>query len=181
MPYALTRLLASAFVATAVGSIRLPAADAALPFGLAPVRTVLPGADRVKADGIMVEQAWARATPGNATMAAAYVTVTAGAQPDRLVGVSTPVAATADVHQSLSDAGVMKMRPVPALAIPAGATVAFSPGGYHIMLTGLKKPLVAGESFPLTFRFERGQPITVEVRIRPIGRDAADQDHMQMK
>jgi copper(I)-binding protein len=175
------RMLAAVVVATIASPNLSHGAEAALPPGLARAKTVLPGADKVKADGIMVEQAWARATPGNAATAAAYATVRGGSQPDMLVGLSTPAAATAEVHQSFSDAGVMKMRPVTALAIPAGASVAFSPNGYHVMLTGLNRALIAGESFPLTFRFEHGQPITVEVRIRPIGRDAGDHDHMHMQ
>jgi len=130
------------------------------------------GVIRTEADAVMVEQAWARASAGNATTGAAYVTLKAGAQPDRLVGVGTQAAATAEVHESFTENGVMKMRPVPALPVPPGQTVTLAPGGYHIMMTGLKQPLVAGQSFPLTLRFEHAQPVTIDVQVRAIGREA---------
>jgi copper(I)-binding protein len=92
-----------------------------------------------------------------------------GDQPDRLVSVSTPAADKAELHETISDKGVMKMRPVQGVPIPAGAMVTFSPGGYHVMLMGLKKPLVAGQSFPLTLTFEHAAPMTVDVQVRPLG------------
>ena len=186
MPHSASRLLVA--VAAATANLMLAhLADATVPPKLVPARMVRPSVIQVKADGIMVEQAWARASAGNATTGAAYVTVTGGSGPDRLVGVSTPVAATAEVHESFTENGVMKMRAVTALPIPAGKSVTFSPGGYHVMLTGLKRPLVAGESFPLTFRFEHEQPVTVNVPIRAIGRDipvvgpTGHEDHMHMQ
>ena len=71
-----------------------------------------------------------------------------GDQPDGLTGASTPVAATAEVHETTHNNGIMKMRPVAVVPVPSHQTVTFSPGGYHIMLMGLKHKLVAGESFP---------------------------------
>jgi periplasmic copper chaperone A len=186
MPQSASRLLIA--VAAATANLTLAhLAIATVPPKFVPARMVRPGVTQVKADGIMVEQAWARASAGNATTGAAYVTVVGGSEPDRIVAVSTSVAATAEVHESFTDNGVMKMRAVAALPIPAGKTVTFSPGGYHVMLTGLKRPLVAGESFALTFRFEHEQPLTVDVPIRAIGRDtpvakpAAHEDQMHMQ
>jgi copper(I)-binding protein len=119
--------------------------------------------------GVTVREAWARATPGGASAAAAYVTLMGGTQDDALVGASTPAAKVADVHDSVNDNGVMKMRPVASVPIPAGKMVALKPGGFHIMLTGLSKPLTAGESFPLTLQFQHAAPVTVQVKIRPLG------------
>ncbi len=132
--------------------------------------------------GIVVHDAWARASAGAATTGAAYVTLTGGVLPDSLVSVSTPVAATAEVHETTDDHGVTRMRTVKAVPIPAGQMVSFRPGGYHIMLMDLKHPLVAGQSFKLTLRFARAAPMTVDVTIRPLGRDApmAGHDHMKM-
>ena len=136
----------------------------------------------VQSDSVMAHEAWARASAGNATTGAAYVTLMGGGAPDQLVGVSTPVAATAEVHESFADAGVMKMRAAPSVTIPPGKTVTFAPGGYHVMLMGLKKPLVVGENFPLTLTFAHAAPVTVEVTVRALGRGpAAAAGHDQMK
>ncbi len=124
-------------------------------------------------DSVQVDGAWARASAGAATTGAAYLTLMGGAQPDTLVGVSTPVAATAQVHETSNDNGIMKMRPVEAVPIPPHQMVTFRPGGYHIMLTGLKHPLAEGQSFPVTLTFAHAVPVTVEVQVRAIGRSAA--------
>lgn len=133
--------------------------------------------------GVTVHDAWAQASAGAATTGAAYVTLTGGEKPDALVGVSTPVAATAEVHQSFSQGGMMRMRGIGSLRIKPGAMVTFEPGGYHIMLMDLKQPLVAGESFPLTLTFAHQAPLTFDVQVRPIGAAAAmgGHDHMNMK
>jgi copper(I)-binding protein len=150
----------------------------------APVPATFPsGLIQVGDDGIMVDNAWARASAGAATAGAAYMTVMGGAQPDTLVGASTPVATTAEVHESFVDGGMMRMRPVGSLPVPSGKTVTFAPGGYHIMLMNLSHPLMAGETFPLTLKFEHAAPLTINVQVRPIGAAAAAAGHdtMQMK
>jgi periplasmic copper chaperone A len=135
---------------------------------------------------VQVTDAWARASAGAATTGATYVSLTAGAQADRLTAASTPVAQSAQVHESTSEGGIMRMRPVPELDIPAGKTVKLSPGGYHIMMFGLHQPLKAGQSFPLTLTFAHAAPVTVTVNVRPIGAPAmpdramGDMDHGQM-
>jgi copper(I)-binding protein len=129
---------------------------------------------------VSVTEAWARASAGAATTGAAYVTLVGGAQADSLVAVSTPIAATAEVHETTSDNGVSRMRPVPAVAIPPGRTVTFAPGGFHIMLTGLRQTLTAGESFPLTLTFAHAAPVTVTVQIRPLGHGAPTGGHDTM-
>ena len=75
----------------------------------------------------------------------------------------------------------MKMRPVPAVPIPAGQMVTFTPGGAHIMLTGLKQKLVAGQSFPLTLTFAHAAPVTVDVKVRALGGSMGAHDHMHMQ
>ena len=132
-------------------------------------------------DGVAVHDAWARASAGAATTGAAYVAVTGADQLDGLVGASTPIAATAEVHETTNDNGVMKMRPVTSVPIPPHQTVTLAPGGYHIMLTGLKQPLVAGQSFPLTLTFAHTAPVTVEVPVRAVGAGAATGGQGKMK
>lgn len=133
-----------------------------------------------KVDVVTVDKPWARATPGQAANGAAYLTLTGGARDDALISVSTPAAATAEVHQSSSEGGVMRMRPVKALPVKAGQTVKLAPGGYHVMLMGLKQPLAAGQSFPLTLTFEHAPPATVQVEVRGIGTQVAPQTQGHM-
>lgn len=135
----------------------------------------------VEDGGVMVHEAWARATAGASATGAAYVMLMGGPQPDRLVAVSTPVAAAAQVHETIDDHGVMRMRPVAAVPIPPNGMVTFAPGGLHIMLTGLKQPLVAGQSFPLTLTFAHAAPVTVAVKVRALGHDAPAGGHGDMK
>jgi copper(I)-binding protein len=114
------------------------------------------------------ENAWARASPGNSDTGAAYVTVRSPS-PDRLVAASTPVAKKAELHTMSMSGMVMKMRPVAGIDIPAGQPVALAPGGLHIMLIGLKQPLKAGQSFPLTLDFAKAGARTVDVKVEKVG------------
>jgi periplasmic copper chaperone A len=139
----------------------------------------LPLHQAAAADGVTVQQAWARASAGAATTGAAYVTLMGADQPDGLVGASTPVAATTEVHETTNDNGVMKMRPVGTIPIAPHQMVTLSPGGYHIMMMGLKQKLLAGESFPLTLTFSHTAPITVEVKVQAVG-STPPTDHMKM-
>jgi copper(I)-binding protein len=143
----------------AAGAVFAGSVNAAAPSG------VVLAAD----DGVMVNEAWARSSAGASTTGAAYVTLKGGAKADSLVSVSTPIAATAEVHETTNDNGVSEMRPVPAVAVPAGQTVSFTPGGTHIMLMGLKQKLTAGQSFPLTLTFAHAAPVTVDVKVRGLG------------
>lgn len=96
-----------------------------------------------------------------------------GSQPDRLIGASTPVAERVELHQMTLDAGVMRMRAIPAIELPAGAEVPLRHGGtYHLMLLNLKRPLVDGDRFELTLDFERAGRQTVKVWVQT-PRDAA--------
>jgi copper(I)-binding protein len=116
-----------------------------------------------------IDHPWARASAGAAKTGAAYLTITDQGQPDKLTGASTPVADTAELHESMADMGTMKMRPLSGLALAPGKPVTLAPGGYHLMLMGLKAPLKAGDTFPLTLRFEHAAPLTVTVAVEPIG------------
>lgn len=123
-----------------------------------------------KAQGIEVAHGWARATPGSARAGAAYVTIhNLGDRKDRLTGAETPVAARAQLHRHVMEGTVMRMRHVEGgIAIAPGKEIAFKPGGYHIMLMGLKKPLKEGETFPLTLIFEHAGRKTAEIDVRGI-------------
>ncbi len=111
---------------------------------------------------VAVTQAWSRATAGAARTAAIYVTITA-AQPDRLTGASTPIADTAELHRSEMRNGMMEMRAITdGLDVTPAAPIRMSPGGYHIMLTGLKQPLKQGDHVAITLTFAHAAAITAQ-------------------
>ncbi|MGO9787024.1 MAG: copper chaperone PCu(A)C [Stellaceae bacterium] len=128
-----------------------------------------------QSSGISVQQPWARATPGGTTNGAVYMTiVNSGASSDQLVAASTPVAGSAQLHEMSMTNGVMQMRPIPALDVAPGATVALAPGGYHIMLLGLKHPLKDGDSFPMTLTFAKSGKQDVVVSVAKVGATQPD-------
>jgi hypothetical protein len=127
-------------------------------------------AQEFKAGDIVVEKPWARATPKGAEVGGGYVTIqNKGAGPDRLTG-GTADFATVEVHETTKENGVSKMRELKdGLTIPSHGSVAFSPGGYHIMFTHLTHPLTEGESVKATLNFEHAGPIEVEFSVMGIG------------
>ena len=115
---------------------------------------------------IVAADAWARPTLTGVRTGAVYLMLSnRGAASDRLVGVSTPVADRAEVHEDVTENGVTSMKPVPELALPAHAETAIEPGHYHIMLIGVKAQLSAGESFPITLSFASAPPLQVTVAV----------------
>ena len=121
--------------------------------------------------GIKVDQVWARATPGNAKSGAIYLTVTnTGTAPDTLEGIaSTPAAEHADLHEMKMTNNVMEMRPVKSVTIDPGKSVVLEPGGYHIMLTGLKGPLKEGQTVLLTLNFDHAGKQEVTASVAKVG------------
>lgn len=103
------------------------------------------------AEPVRVEGAWARATVPGQQVGGVYMTLTA-ADDSQLLGGASPAARAVEVHEMVMDGDVMRMRPMDALALPAGRAVELRPGGLHLMLIDLKAPLVAGASVPLTLR-----------------------------
>jgi copper(I)-binding protein len=129
---------------------------------------LLSGAASAQTGSVEVKNAWARATPGKAETGAAYLTIESSAA-DRLTGVSTAVAGKAELHEMTMQGDVMKMRSIAAIDLPAGHAVVLKPGALHIMLVGLKHPLQAGESFPLTLEFEKTGKREVNVAVEKAG------------
>jgi copper(I)-binding protein len=116
---------------------------------------------------IKVEGAWARESPPAVTNGAAYMTlINEGKEADRLLGASGEVSSVVELHTHLLEEGVMKMRPIEVIEVNPGEPTVLRPGGLHIMLIGLKKPLVAGQTFPLRLRFEKAGELPVEVTVR---------------
>lgn len=116
---------------------------------------------------ITVDHPWARPSLGASPNGVAYMIITnTGEVADRLVSVSTEVSKKAELHTTLMDGEVMRMRPVPDGAeILPGQTVEIVPGGLHVMLMGLSAPLKEGDSFPLILQFERAGNVDVSVHV----------------
>ncbi|WP_283149568.1 copper chaperone PCu(A)C [Silvimonas soli] len=129
-------------------------------------------------NAIQVEHAWSRATPPGAAIGAAYFEITNNSKTaDTLIGASSPVAATASVHEMKMANGMMQMRAVPQLPLPAQGNISFSPQGYHVMLNGLKAPLKEGSHFALTLQFAKAGAISVDVVVQAMGAAATDMSH----
>lgn len=111
-------------------------------------------------------------TPPGARAAAAYFAVTnTGDSADALIGVEADFPRV-ELHESIEDGGVMKMRPVDRLDLAPGATVTLAPGGLHVMIMGLKAPFGAGDEVPLTLVFENAGPRSITLPVREIGAKA---------
>jgi hypothetical protein len=116
---------------------------------------------------LAVVNAWSRSTPPVAKVGVVYFTLKNDTKKsDRLLKLSTPVATKVEVHRTEELDGIVRMREVAVLHVDAGKTVEFQPGGMHVMLTGLQKPLVAGTTFELEMLFEVAGPRRIEVHVR---------------
>jgi periplasmic copper chaperone A len=125
------------------------------------------------AAAVTATDAWVRGTVPAQKSTGAFVTLQSS-EDVKVVAVATPAAKTVEIHESAMQDATMQMRAVASVALPAGRRVEFKPGGYHVMLFGLAKPLAAGDAVPLTFTVEdsRGKRSTFEVRaeVRALGR-----------
>jgi periplasmic copper chaperone A len=136
----------------------------------------------VYAGDIQVENAWTRATAPGQDAAGVDLTITSK-QAAELVGVSSAVCKTVELHSMTSESGMMKMREVKAIDLPSGKRVNLREGGYHLMLTGLKAPLKAGVSVPLTLDIKVANDRIVkvetmaEVKPLPATNNAAPQEN----
>lgn len=126
-----------------------------------------------------VAHAWSRAAMAG-HQGVVYLTITDAGAPDTLTGATTPVANSAELHEFIDDHGVMKMRPVASLPVAPGHPAMLKPGGYHIMLMGLKQPLTQGEQFPLALRFAYAGQVTTTVTVEPAGAATPGMDHAGM-
>lgn len=129
------------------------------------------------AGDLHIDHPWARASVNVGGTAGAFLSVqNHGAAADRLVSVSSPVAEAAEIHESFEDKGVMRMRHVEGIEIPAGGEAVLAPGGYHIMLIKLKQPLMPGDKVPATLTFETAGTVDVDLVIEKPGAGAAGHD-----
>ena len=114
---------------------------------------------------VKVDEPWARATVTGQKATGVFMKLTA-TQGSQLVGVSSPVAGVAEVHEMKMDNNVMKMAAVPAIDLPAGKPVALQPGGYHVMLMDLKGPLAKDTSVTITLKFKDSKGVVSQQEVK---------------
>ncbi|HKU46131.1 MAG TPA: copper chaperone PCu(A)C [Burkholderiales bacterium] len=119
---------------------------------------------------IQIRHPWSRATAPGAKVAAGYMELrNSGAQPDRLLSVETPVAKRVEMHITRRDGEVMRMRQVQSFEVPARERYEMRPGGSHLMLVDIVRPLKKGERFPMKLRFEKAGEMEVQVEVQDLG------------
>jgi copper(I)-binding protein len=131
-------------------------------------------------DRLEIVHPWSMELPPNAPTVAAYFVIrNSGPDPDRLMGVDSPVAAAAQLHEHVNKDGLMKMEQVQTVDIPAGGEVTFAPMAYHVMLLDLKdrSKLTDGQTFPLTLHFENTGDMIVNVMVQRQAPDDAAPAH----
>lgn len=123
-------------------------------------------AQNAGAAGLTADNAWARASMGAGTTGAVFLELhNTGGEPLRIVSAATPLAEKAELHTHIMNEGVMQMRQVEALDVPAGGTVVLQPGGDHVMLFGMKRLLKEGETFELMLTSDSGEEVTIPVTV----------------
>ena len=118
---------------------------------------------------LMIEGAFARASSGHGKNSATYLSIhNHSPNDDYLIDAKTNIAAMTSIHNHINDKGIMKMRAVKQIVIPANGSIKLQPGGFHIMLMGLKKPLLEGDKFDLTLVFKKAGNVPCTVRVKKV-------------
>jgi copper(I)-binding protein len=125
------------------------------------------GKPETKVGSIMIDAAWSRATPKGSNIGAGFLTITNRSHaPDRLLGGTSSIGRV-EIHEMKMNSGVMQMRQLKNLVIPAGGAVELKPGGLHIMFMNLKAPLVEGQAFKTTLNFEKAGAMEAIFHVQP--------------
>ncbi len=133
-------------------------------------------AHEIKTGDLLIIHPWSRATPGQAPNGAVFMKIeNQGQAEDKLISASSDAAAMVEIHEHVMENDVAKMRPVEFVPLPAPSITELKPGGYHIMLMGLKEPLVEYGTFHMTLNFEKAGSVDVEVQVEEAG--AAEPAH----
>ena len=127
---------------------------------------------------VTVKDAWVRATVAQQKATGAFMQLQS-AQDAKLVSAQSPVAGVVEVHEMAMDGGVMKMRAVPSLALPAGKAVDLKPGGYHVMLMDLKGQVKDGDTVPVTLVIEGPDGKRQNIEVKAPARGMNPQPAMQ--
>lgn len=116
-----------------------------------------------------IDQAWVRLSPNKDTPSAGYFVAHGGASDVQLRGVLTDYALKVEMHESVSENGVMTMKPISSVDIPAKGKVAFAPGGRHLMLWGVNDTAISRGTMQLTFLLSNGDRLLVDAVIQKPG------------
>lgn len=138
-----------------------------------------PAGQTFTAGALQISGAFTRATLPAAKVGGGYLTIeNRSATPDRLLGGTSEAVETVQIHQMTMEGDVMKMgRAEGGLEIPAGEAVTLAPGGYHLMMIGLRNPLVEGECVEVTLQFEQAGDVSVMLKVSGMAADAAPEGH----
>jgi copper(I)-binding protein len=130
--------------------------------------------DTFTVGAIEISGGFSRATLPNAPVGGGYITITnIGTEDDTLIGASSPVAEDVQLHQMKMEGDVMKMSAMPdGIPVPAGQTVTLEPGGLHLMMMGLKQPLVENDAVPVTLTFAKAGTVEIVLLV-----GSANADH----
>ena len=122
-------------------------------------------------ENLLITDPWTRATPPMAQAAGGFLTIeNSSDEPDRLIGVASPIAGRVEVHEMRMQNGTMIMGPVEGgIEIPPSGTVTLAPGGFHIMFMGLRDPLTEGSRVPVTLRFEKAGELETSLHVMGLG------------
>ncbi|WP_028218678.1 copper chaperone PCu(A)C [Paraburkholderia oxyphila] len=131
----------------------LPLVAAALPAFAAP-------------GSMMVSDCWIRSMPGDTPSGGYFKLMNMSDKPIDLVGVSTDAFGMSMLHQTQSNGSTSTMVMVDKASVPANGTLAFAPGGYHVMFEKAKKPLTVGSSIPVTFKFSDGESVEAQCAVK---------------
>ncbi len=146
--------------------------------GAALAQSSAPAPAETVAGTLAIRDPWSRATPGGARVGAGYVTIeNRGGEPDRLLSAESEVSGGAEVHETVMAGGVARMSPTGPLAVSAKGRLELKPGGHHLMLTDLKRPLKEGERFTATLVFERAGRVPLTFVVRGLGAGAEAHHH----
>lgn len=127
---------------------------------------------------VRASQAWARFTVPGMNSGGVFMQLENGSPADALIGGSSPVAESVEIHEHVMAGGNMRMQAMPqGLPLPANARTELKPGSYHVMLIGLKQPLTAGSRFPLTLKFRHAPEQTVQVEVKSPSDEAGGGHH----
>jgi periplasmic copper chaperone A len=132
---------------------------------------LLLGASAYAYNTVSILQPWARATKAGQKVSAAYMELETS-ESVTITKVESPVAKSVEVHSMTNDKGVMKMRKLDRLELPAGTSVKFAPGGLHLMLMGLTKPLKPGETVVIKFTLQGAGKKESSLQVDAAVRDA---------
>ncbi|MBB2984550.1 hypothetical protein FHX57_006353 [Paraburkholderia tropica] len=135
-------------------ALTMPLAAAALPAFAAP------------SGAMMVSDCWIRSMPGDTPSGGYFKLMNMSDKSIDLVGVTTEAFGMSMLHQTQSSGSTSKMVMVDKAAVPANGTLAFAPGGYHVMFEHAKKPLVVGSTIPVTFKFSDGESVDAQCAVK---------------